>query len=70
MKIATYNLRLGGKSDRRIHWDQISQTIDPDIFLVQETCDPNTYIADDGSDNWQERVHCVPVPGIKKQWVG
>jgi endonuclease/exonuclease/phosphatase family metal-dependent hydrolase len=69
MKIATYNLRLGGKSDRRIHWDQIFQTIDPDVFLVQETCEPNAYIADDGSDNWQERVHWVPVPGIKKQWV-
>jgi endonuclease/exonuclease/phosphatase family metal-dependent hydrolase len=68
MKIATYNLRFGGKEDRRIHWDQIFQTISPDIFLVQETCEPNAYIADDGSDNWQEHVHWVPVPGIKKQW--
>jgi endonuclease/exonuclease/phosphatase family metal-dependent hydrolase len=65
MKIATYNLRLGGKKDRRIHWEQIFQTISPDIFLVQETCEPNAYIADDGSDNWQQRVHWVPVPGMK-----
>jgi endonuclease/exonuclease/phosphatase family metal-dependent hydrolase len=64
MKIATYNLRFGGKKDRRIHWEQIFQTISPDILLAQETCEPNAYIADDGSDNWQEQVHWVAVPGM------
>ncbi len=65
MKIATYNLRFGGKEIRRIHWNHIFQTINPDIFLVQETCEPTAYIVDDHSDNWQQRVHWVPVPGMK-----
>jgi endonuclease/exonuclease/phosphatase family metal-dependent hydrolase len=64
MKIATYNLRFGGKADRRIHWEQIFQTIDPDIFLVQETGDPKLYIADDVWPNRQAQAHWVQVPGM------
>jgi endonuclease/exonuclease/phosphatase family metal-dependent hydrolase len=64
MRITTYNLRFGGKADRRIHWEQIFQTIDPDIFLVQETCDPKFYVADDVWPNLQVQVHWVPVPGM------
>jgi hypothetical protein len=64
MKIATYNLRFGGKADRRIHWEEIFQTIDPDIFLVQETCDPKFYVADDVWLDLQHQVHWVPVPGM------
>jgi endonuclease/exonuclease/phosphatase family metal-dependent hydrolase len=68
MKIATYNLRFGGKEDRRIHWDQIFQTISPDIFLVQETCEPKAYVNDEVWQDLQHQVHWVSVPGIKKQW--
>lgn len=43
MKIATYNLRCGGKAGQRVHWTQIFEVANPDIFLVQETCQPQQY---------------------------
>ncbi|MEM9090094.1 MAG: endonuclease/exonuclease/phosphatase family protein [Cyanobacteria bacterium P01_F01_bin.53] len=47
MKIATYNLRFGGKSGHRIHWRKVLDNINPDIFLVQETLPPQTYVSAD-----------------------
>ncbi|MBD2463402.1 endonuclease/exonuclease/phosphatase family protein [Oscillatoria sp. FACHB-1407] len=44
MKIATYNLRCGGKAGQRVHWTQIFEVANPDIFLVQETCHPQQYV--------------------------
>lgn len=44
MKIATYNLRVGGKKGNRVHWQQIFQKVEPDIFLVQECLHPSEYI--------------------------
>ncbi|GEM_PF-5749775 len=32
MKIATYNLRAGGKAKQRIHWTQLFEVANPDIF--------------------------------------
>lgn len=59
MKIVTYNLRFGGKVNQRSHWSQVIQTIDPDIFLVQETCDPRLYIAAEAWENCRHQVHWV-----------
>lgn len=56
MKIVTYNLRFGGRANQRTHWNQVFQTIDPDIFLVQETCDPRLYMTD---ETWEGRRHQV-----------
>lgn len=44
MKIATYNLRCGGKTGQRVHWTQVFEVANPDIFLVQETCQPQQYV--------------------------
>jgi endonuclease/exonuclease/phosphatase family metal-dependent hydrolase len=46
VNIATYNLQLGGKASQRVHWHQIFEVANPDIFLVQETCHPSQYAAD------------------------
>ena len=64
MKIATYNLRFGGKVNERTHWNQVFQTIDPDIFLVQETCDPRLYMADEVWENRKHQVHWARVPNM------
>lgn len=44
MKIATYNLRSGGKAGNRIHWQKILDEVNPDIFLVQESLHPSMYL--------------------------
>lgn len=64
MKIATYNLRFGGKVKERTHWNQVFQTIDPDIFLVQETCDPKLYLADEVWKNCKHQVHWTRVANM------
>lgn len=44
MNIATYNLRFGGKASQRVHWEKIFEVAAPDIFLVQEMCEPRLYL--------------------------
>jgi endonuclease/exonuclease/phosphatase family metal-dependent hydrolase len=56
MKIATYNLRYGGKAGQRVHWSQIFEVANPDIFLVQETCHPQQYVT---SRFWESHWHQV-----------
>ncbi|MBD2092260.1 hypothetical protein H6F67_20640 [Microcoleus sp. FACHB-1515] len=47
MNIATYNLRFGGNRHNRSHWQEIFAEVDPDLFLVQETCDPKIYLTEE-----------------------
>jgi endonuclease/exonuclease/phosphatase family metal-dependent hydrolase len=60
MKIATYNLRFGG-GKTRTHWMDILASVQPDIFLVQETCDPKLYLNQDFYQGNQERIVWQPV---------
>lgn len=43
MKIATYNLRLGGRGPE--HWRRIEDTVAPDILMVQEATNPEEFFA-------------------------
>jgi endonuclease/exonuclease/phosphatase family metal-dependent hydrolase len=61
MKIVTYNLRLGGKAGQRIHWNQIFKEVNPDIFLIQETCDPKLYLSDQDWKNYEHQIQWVKV---------
>uniref|UniRef100_B8HYW7 Endonuclease/exonuclease/phosphatase domain-containing protein n=1 Tax=Cyanothece sp. (strain PCC 7425 / ATCC 29141) TaxID=395961 RepID=B8HYW7_CYAP4 len=61
MKIATYNLRCGGKPDKRVHWTQLFEVANPDIFLVQETCQPEQYVSSQFWDVHRDRVHWARV---------
>lgn len=60
MKIATYNLRCGGKATQRVHWAQLFEVATPDIFLVQETCSPDQYVT---SQFWE--VHHSQMRWVK-----
>jgi len=44
MKIATYNLRAGGRRGNRIHWQRMLEDVAPDILLMQETRHPSHYL--------------------------
>lgn len=61
MKIATYNLRFGGKVSQRIHGSQIFKVVNPDIFLVQETCHPMMYMTTQLYDTCRVQMHWVKV---------
>jgi endonuclease/exonuclease/phosphatase family metal-dependent hydrolase len=56
MKIATYNLRCGGKAGQRVHWTQLFEVANPDIFLVQETCHPEQYVTSQFWETHQNQV--------------
>jgi endonuclease/exonuclease/phosphatase family metal-dependent hydrolase len=47
MKIATYNLRAGGRRGDRIHWRRMIEDFTPEILLVQETRHPSLYLEPD-----------------------
>ncbi|MEM9486060.1 MAG: endonuclease/exonuclease/phosphatase family protein [Cyanobacteria bacterium P01_F01_bin.116] len=61
MKIATYNLRFGGKAGNRIHWQKVFDEINPDILLLQETLSPREYLPEDIYQACQCQIHWVPV---------
>ncbi|NEQ51864.1 MAG: hypothetical protein F6K11_17275 [Leptolyngbya sp. SIO3F4] len=63
MKIATYNLRFGGKSGNRIHWQKILGSVNPDILLLQETLPPTEYLPEDTYQHYQQQIHWVAVNG-------
>ena len=44
MNIACYNLRFGGNTNNRVHWQRIFEAVSPDIFLAQETCSAECYL--------------------------
>lgn len=57
MKIATYNLRFGGKLGNRVHWQKIMAAAAPDIFLVQETLPPEHYFPEDLAIAFKQQSH-------------
>jgi hypothetical protein len=61
MKIATYNLRSGGKANQRIHWTQLFELANPDMFLVQETCHPEQYVTSRFWETQQQQVQWAKV---------
>ena len=42
MKIVTYIMRFGGRG--RVHWTEILDQFEPEIFLVQETYEPQEHL--------------------------
>lgn len=66
MKIATYNLRFGGKSGNRIHWQKLLNTINPDILLLQETLPPTNYLPEDIYQAYQHQIHWVTID--QRRW--
>lgn len=67
MKIATYNLRAGGKAGHRIHWQRLLDTVEPDIFLAQETLHPSEYLATDFYQQFAQQMHWQVVP-VHRKW--
>ncbi|MEO1352073.1 MAG: endonuclease/exonuclease/phosphatase family protein [Cyanobacteria bacterium J06635_15] len=61
MRLATYNLRFGGKAGRRIHWQKIFADVQPDIFLVQETLHPREYLP--SYEDEKQQLHWKAVAG-------
>ena len=47
MKLATYNLRAGGRRGNRVHWQRMLQAFAPEILLMQETQAPASYLEPD-----------------------
>ena len=66
MKIATYNLRFGGKLGNRVHWKKIMEAAGPDIFLVQETLSPEHYFPKDLAADFTRQTHWQAVDG--REW--
>src|SRR6266536_1237906 len=65
MKIATYNLRAGGRRGERIHWRRMIEVFAPDILLVQETHHPGDYLAPEFYAANAERIYWLAAPGRK-----
>ena len=63
MKIATYNLRFGGKSGNRVHWQNIIKAANPDIFLVQETLPPEHYFPEELASTFKQKSYWEAVDG-------
>lgn len=60
-RIATYNLRFGGRADNLIHWQKVLDEIEPDIFLVQETRSPEHYFSEAIAHSIIQQTHWQPV---------
>jgi endonuclease/exonuclease/phosphatase family metal-dependent hydrolase len=60
MKIATYNLRAGGRRGNLVHWTRMIEAFAPDILLVQETRHPSHYLASDVYAANANRIHWRP----------
>jgi len=57
MKIATYNLRAGGRRGERVHWRRMIEVFAPEILLVQETHHPADYLEPDFYAANAERIY-------------
>ncbi|MEM1255054.1 MAG: endonuclease/exonuclease/phosphatase family protein [Cyanobacteria bacterium P01_H01_bin.21] len=66
MKIATYNLRFGGKSGNRVHWQKLLDSLNPDILLLQETLAPTEYLSEDRYQADRHQIHWAAVD--KRPW--
>ena len=65
MNIACYNLRFGGKANNRVHWQRIFETAAPDIFLAQETCNPDGYLTPAQLKTFRSQIHWVAVANVR-----
>jgi len=65
MKIATYNLRAGGRRGDRIHWRRMIEVFAPEILLVQETRHPSHYLEPDFHTANANRIHWLAAPDRK-----
>lgn len=61
MKIATYNLRCGGKAKQQVHWTRLFEVAKPDIFLVQETCHPQQHLTSQFWETYSNQVQWAKV---------
>ena len=59
--ILTYNLQNAGSPDL-LQWSNVIEAFDPDLFLAQESCDPNRYRLPQGSDGLAAKAVWCPVP--------
>jgi endonuclease/exonuclease/phosphatase family metal-dependent hydrolase len=66
MKIATYNLRSGGKAGNRIHWQKLLDEVNPDIILLQETRHPQEYLAANFYQQHAQQMHWQVVSSHQK----
>ncbi|MEO0768302.1 MAG: endonuclease/exonuclease/phosphatase family protein [Cyanobacteria bacterium J06649_4] len=73
MKIATYNLRFGGRANNRIHWRSLIAQAQPDIFLFQETLAACEYFPaavdpaqQQSQQQAQQQIHWCAVDG--RRW--
>ena len=64
MKIATYNLRLGGQKQGHTQWQQLLEE-KPDICLIQETFDPKKYLDSERYELLQDKILWQPIEGEK-----
>ena len=65
MKIASYNLRAGGKRGNRVHWQRMLDGFAPEILLVQETQHPSAYLEPDFYAANAQRILWLAAPGRK-----
>ena len=63
MKVATYNLRAGGRRNARIHWRRMIEDFAPEILLVQETRHPSAYLEPEFYAANAGRIHWRAAPG-------
>ena len=66
MKIATYNLRAGGRRGNRVHWRRLRDDLAADILLVQETHHPSHYLEPEFYAANAQQMVWLAAPG--RQW--
>ena len=70
MKIATYNLRFGGRANNRVHWQTLIEHAAPDVLLLQETLAASEYLPEylpaEMCERQKEQICWRPVEG--RRW--
>ncbi|MGD1864343.1 MAG: endonuclease/exonuclease/phosphatase family protein [Phormidesmis sp.] len=61
MKIATYNLRFGGKAGNRVHWQKLIAQANPDVLLLQETLPADEYLPEEIYQANKQQIHWMAV---------
>ena len=65
VKIATYNLRFGGRANNRVHWQKLIAIASPKILLLQETLPPHEYFPQQKYQALASQIHWHAVDGRK-----
>lgn len=66
MKIATYNLRFGGKASNRVHWQKLMAQANPDVLLLQETLPADEYLPEETYQANKQQIYWMAVSG--RRW--